>query len=271
MNGQDEITRRLRASGSVYAEREAELITQTFTSAHAREAATIRRQGGEPLEYVLGWARFGAVRVAINAPGFIPRARAVALVDAADTNVAADRHRVIALDLGCGVGAIAAALTDRHPDWEVHGCDIDAAAVAVARRNAETFGFTVHSGTWFEALPAALRGRLDVVVAHLPYVPSAAIAQLPRDFRDHEPRHTVDGGADGLDPLRQVCRAGPGWLAPGGVFLTQVNRDQRKTAEAIAGNAGLGCQAIATASAPTAAAYDEDTLVLALRPNVDPR
>ncbi len=253
---------RLRAAGCVYAEREAALIAATFEVGPAREQAVVRREAGEPLEYVVGAAEFADVTVAVGPPVFIPRARAVALVDAADRWAA--RHAlgnaVTALDLGCGSGAIAASLIRRHPAWTVHASDVDPAAVRWAQHNATAFGFTVHTGSWFDALPPDLRGRFGVVIAHLPYVPSHQIDLLPRDFRDHEPRHTVDGGQDGLDPWREVCARCSPWLEPSGVLFTQVADGQAASATSIATRAGL----VAVVSRPPADDHD-DTVVLAVR------
>ena len=120
----------------------------------------------------------------------------------------------------------------------------------------------MHAGSWFGALPPDLRGRVDVVVAHLPYVPTREIEHLPRDFRDHEPRRTVDGGGDGLDPLREVARTCSSWLAPHGTLLTQVSRSQHGAAERVARDVGLAFDVVELESGPD----DEDTEVLALRP-----
>ena len=268
------LVRRLRAAGCVFAEREAALIAATFLDPGARENATVRRERGEPLEHVLGVADFAGVTVSLGPGCFVPRARAVALVDAAELE--APGSACIALDLGCGCGAIAAALKQRHPSWKVLATDVDESALAWARRNAERFGFTVQAGSWFSAVPPSLHGRLDVVVAHLPYVPTAEIALLPRDFRDHEPVRTVDGGVDGLDPLRAVVAQVRDWLSPDGVLLSQLTHEQHPTAVDLAATAGLTATTVLLTvppdpgrpDHPADAADDEadgQTLVIALR------
>jgi release factor glutamine methyltransferase len=253
---------RLRAAGCVYAEREAALIEAAFSDPRRRRSAVARRCAGEPLEYVVGAAEFAGVSVEIGAPAFIPRARAVDLVVALERLHhpqqvdGSPADPVVALDLGCGCGAIAAALRHRYPAWEIHASDIDRGALTFARRNASTFGFLVHEGDWFDALPDDLRGRLGVVVAHLPYVPTAEIAHLPRDFRDAEPLTTVDGGPDGLDPWREVAALSRAWIAPDGIVLTQVSPDQVAVATEIAHDHGLAAETIA---------FDESA-VLVVRP-----
>lgn len=255
----EHVVRQLRSAGCVFAEREALALFTAFADPHDRKRAVEQRSSGVPLEYVVGVAAFAGVEVAIGPPAFIPRHRAEALVvAAADLAPAmADSGRRRALDLGCGSGAIAAALTSRLPGWDVHATDIDARALVHARTNAATFGFTVHQGDWWSGLPMSLRGGFDLVVAHLPYIPTSEVTMIPRDFRDAEPLRTVDGGADGLDPWRQVACVAAGWLTETGAVLTQVTHQQRDEAVAVGQISGLQTQATA----------GEDGVVIVGRPS----
>ena len=210
----------LRAAGCVHAEDEAAAIWSTFVSAADRASAVASRAGGLPLEQVVGWAGFGPVRVAL-APGvFVPRRRAEAILEPA---VAARPDARVVVDLGCGAGALAASLAVLLPDADVHGVDLDEAALACARR---TGGFTVHQGSWWSGLPPSLAGGVDLAVAYLPHVPTSRLPGIHQDFRAHEPVLSVDGGADGLDPLRAVLADSDRWLAPRGAFVTLVSREQ---------------------------------------------
>lgn len=254
----DDAVRALRRAGCVFAEREADVIFASCHDAAQRRESVAERARGAPLEYVVGVAEFAGVAVRIGPPAFIPRHRAAALVEVADQlRLRADS--VTALDLGCGCGAIAAALAHRHPGWSVHATDVDTAAVAWARTNGTAFGFATHEGDWFDALPPALQGTVDIIVAHLPYVPSSEVALMPRDFRDAEPRRAVDGGSDGLDPWRTVAARAAPWLAPGGALLTQVAGDQVETARRVGAAAGWQSS---PASAPTG---EDDAVVLVNR------
>ena len=143
------------------------------------------------------------------------------------------------VDLCCGSGALGLALAHRHPGIELHAADLDPAAVACARRNLEPVGGTVHHGDLDAPLPDRLRGRVDVLVANVPYVPSAAIALMPPESRDHEPRTTVDGGPDGLDVVRRLAELAPRWLAPGGAVFVETGADQAELAAAAFAGAGL--------------------------------
>ncbi len=216
----DEAVATLRAAGCVYAEDEAAAIWETYADPDARARAVADRTTGRPLEQVVGWAEFGPVRVAL-APGvFVPRRRAEAILAPA---VAVKPAARVVVDLGCGAGALAASLAVLLPDADVHGVDLDEAALACARH---TGGFAVHRGSWWSGLPDVLAGRVDLAVAYLPHVPTSRLSEIHPDFRTHEPAASVDGGPDGLDPLRAVLAGADRWLAPDGVFVTLLARRQ---------------------------------------------
>jgi release factor glutamine methyltransferase len=230
----DPIVTRLRAAGCVFAEDEAALLRGDATSPAMLESMVDRRVAGEPLEQILGWAWFHGRRIAIEPGVFVPRRRTEFLVDLAVPLV---RPGGVVLDLCCGSGAIGAAIAD-GPDIDLYAVDVDPAAVRCARRNLPPAAH-VYAGDLFEPLPASLRGRVDMLTANVPYVPSDQIATMPPEAREHEPRVALDGGADGLDVLRRVAVAATGWLAPGGHLLVETSEDQAPTAAAVFGGAGL--------------------------------
>jgi release factor glutamine methyltransferase len=150
----------------------------------------------------------------------------------------------VVLDLCCGTGALGAAVASAVPGVQVHAADVDPAAVACARRNLAPFGGRVVEGDLFDPLPGRLRGQVGVLLANVPYVPTAAIAGLPPEARDHEPRRALDGGPDGLALLQRVADAAPRWLAPGGVLLTEAGADQAPGAAAVLRAAGLAAEVV---------------------------
>lgn len=198
---------------------------------------------------------------------------AAALVRAGDTTLVRagkDARRVVVVDLCCGSGAVGAALAteltrdrrlerptrdgsseepirDPRPDdrrgrprdVELHASDIDPAAVRCARRNVAALGGHVHEGDLDEPLPDALRGRVDVLVANAPYVPTDEIRLMPPEARDHEPSVALDGGSDGLDVQRRVAAVAPRWLSPGGHLLIETSRRQAPSTAAAVTSAGL--------------------------------
>jgi len=214
----------LRAAGCVFAEDEARLILAEDGDPGPRIA---RRVAGEPLEWVLGWAEFADLRIVVRPGVFVPRQRTQLLAAEA---IARLRPASVAVELCCGAAPVAAAILEEVPFVEVHAADIDPVAVACARENLPNGN--VHQGDLYDALPADLRGRIDVLVANTPYVPSDAVALMPPEARDHEPRATLDGGPDGLALLRQISAAASGWLAPGGQVLIEVSERQLPTATA---------------------------------------
>lgn len=210
----------LRAAGCVFAEDEAHLLTTTATTPAALSAMLARRVAGEPLEHVLGWAEFRGLRIAVDPGVFVPRRRTEFLVHHAAALAAPGS---VVVDLCCGSGAVGAAVAAAVSGVDLHAVDIDPAAVACARRNVRG---RVYEGDLYDPLPETLRGRVDILVANAPYVPTEAIVLMPPEARDHEPHHALDGGADGLAVQRRVSAAAGAWLAPGGHLLIETSEQQ---------------------------------------------
>jgi release factor glutamine methyltransferase len=193
-----------------------------------------RRVSGLPLEHVLGWAEFCGLRIAVTPGVFVPRRRTEFLVELA---VAQARPGDVVVDLCCGAGAIGAAVAAAIERAELHAADIDPAAVSCARQNVT--GGHVYEGDLYDPLPAELRGRVAILVANVPYVPTGEIGLLPPEARAHEPLVALDGGTDGLDVLRRVAAGAPEWLAPGGHLLIETSERQAHAAEAAFTASGL--------------------------------
>ncbi|GGF29221.1 methyltransferase [Subtercola lobariae] len=281
----DEIVRRLRAAGCVFAEDEAALLVAEAESPGELEAMVDRRVAGLPLEHLLGWAQFCGLRIAVEPGVFVPRHRteflaqqAIALAltpsfgfatgRASTDGGPADRESAgrapagggpadrapaaegsplrspVVVDLCCGAGAIGAAIIDAVPHANVFAADIDPAAVHSARLNI-TNG-QVYQGDLFDALPAALRGSVEVLVANTPYVPSEAIALMPPEARLYEARVALDGGFDGLDVQRLVAAAAPLWLCPGGHLLVETSDEQAPATAAIFESCGMPARIVSS-------------------------
>ena len=232
---------RLRAAGCVFAEDEARLIVEASAGSE-REAMVRRRVAGEPLEQVLGWASFDGLRIPVVPGVFVPRRRTELLVDVADALLRAAGPgapaRPVVVELCCGVAAVSAALLRRRPGLDLVAADLDPAAVGRARL---TLGdrASVLEGDLFRPLPPRLRGRVDVLVANAPYVPTGVIATMPPEARLHESALALDGGADGLDLHRRIAGEARAWLAPGGSLLVETSEAQADATEALLAAAGL--------------------------------
>ena len=257
---QSVIVTMLRAAGCVFAEDEARLLVSAAQTPADLAAMVDRRVGGLPLEHVLGWAEFCGLRIAVDPGVFVPRRRTEFLVQQATALAlraagpadrpatlvrpavgppvqALVRPRAVVVDLCCGSGAMGAALVAALDHVELHAVDIDPAAVRCARRNVAAAVGQVYEGDLYRPLPATLRGRVDVLIASPPYVPTEAIRLLPPEARIHEPRVALDGGADGLDVVRRVTAAAPLWLTPGGSLLVETSERQApRTVEIITRN-----------------------------------
>lgn len=234
-----DLVTRLRAAGCVFAEEEADLLEGAANTPEHLESLALRRIAGEPLEHVVGWVAFDGLRVAVDTGVFVPRQRTAYLVERAALALADAEPPGVVLDLCCGSGALGLALAHRRPGITLHASDNDPVAVAVASRNLEAVGGVAHIGDLDQRLPAELRGRVDVIVANVPYVPTRAIALMPPESRNHEPVGTVDGGTDGLDLLRRVAALAPTWLRAGGKVFSEVSQDQADAATAAFADAGL--------------------------------
>jgi release factor glutamine methyltransferase len=195
-----------------------------------------RRAGGVPLEQLLGWACFDGLRVVVTPGVFVPRRRSELLVEVV-AGLPATRVR----DLCCGSGAIGAAVAARvrrgGGEAEVWAADVDPVAVACARQNLPPD--RVLEGDLYDALPVDLRGSFDVVAVNAPYVPTDAIATMPSEARDHEPRAALDGGTDGVDLHRRVAAGARDWLRPGGTLVVETSRRQAPLTLAALADAGL--------------------------------
>ncbi|MFE6662359.1 putative protein N(5)-glutamine methyltransferase [Streptomyces sp. NPDC057697] len=225
----------LRAAGCVFAEDEAELIVATAADPASLAEMVERRAAGLPLEHVLGWAGFGGLRIAVDPGVFVPRRRTEFLVGQA---AALAGPGAVVVDLCCGSGALGAALAAMPGRVELHATDIEPAAVRCARRNLAGAG-AVYEGDLFEPLPRSLRGRVEILLANVPYVPTDDVGLLPPEARIHEPRVALDGGPDGLDVLRRVAAEAPRWLAPGGHLLVETSERQAARAEETVARSGL--------------------------------
>ncbi|MFD0688586.1 putative protein N(5)-glutamine methyltransferase [Actinomadura fibrosa] len=236
----DSVVSRLRAAGCVFAEDEARLIISTAGTADELAAMVDRRVSGLPLEHVLGWAEFCGIRLAVEPGVFVPRRRTEFLVRQA---VAGAPEGAVVLDLCCGSGALGVAVAASVAEVELHASDVESAAVRCARRNVGAAG-RVYEGDLFAPLPGTLKGRVNVLLANVPYVPTGEIALLPPEARDYEPRVTLDGGTDGLEVLRRVASEAAGWLAPGGRLLSEVSDRQVPDAVRAVELGGLGADVV---------------------------
>lgn len=218
----------------MFAEDEAALLAAQARNDEELERMTVARVGGEPLEYILGWAEFRGIRIAVERSVFVPRRRTEFLVEQALAGLTDDETVV---DLCCGSGAIGAAIVAARPDADLYAADVDPVAVRCARGNLAAD--RVVEGDLFDALPERLRGRIGTVVVNAPYVPTDEIRMMPAEARDHEAPIALDGGPDGLHLHRRIAEQAGGWLAPGGRLLIETSALQADRTAGILSAAGM--------------------------------
>lgn len=236
-----EIVETLRSAGCVFADEEAGLLVSAAVSPDELQAMLAERVAGRPLEQVIGWALFCGLRIRLEPGVFVPRRRSELLVREAVRLARPRRTRSVpvVVDLCCGAGAVGAAVAASVSPLDLHAVDVDPAAVRCACRNLTGPGARVYHGDLFAPLPGSLRGRVDVIVANAPYVPTDEIALMPPEARLHEHRVALDGGDDGLRVHRRIVAEAGAWLAPGGHLLFETGRRQASAAAGLLPAAGL--------------------------------
>ena len=206
-----------------------EAVISPRARAHFRRLIQ-RRATGEPVAWILGWTTFRGLRVGVRRGAFVPRQSSELLAELAIRRLRR-RPDPAAIDLATGVGPVALAVAHEVRAATVHGTDISAAAIRLARANAESLGLanvTFQRGDLFAAVPAELRGRVDVVTVHPPYVPLPELDDLPVEVKFEPEDALTDHSPDGMGLLERTAREAPDWLRPGGWLLVEVSPDQAR-------------------------------------------
>ncbi len=202
-----------------------------------------QRVHGLPLEQILGWAEFAGLRIAVEPGVFVPRRRTELILRQA--LILAPPQPVV-VELCCGSAALALAVASTLQDVELYATDIDPVAVRCARRNLAGLPrpSDVLQGDLYEPLPQSLAGRVDLLLANAPYVPTDSIELMPPEARLYEPRMALDGGSDGLDLLRRIIAGARRWLALDGRLLVETSRSQAPASVAACERYGLAARIV---------------------------
>ncbi|MCU1346912.1 MAG: protein-(glutamine-N5) methyltransferase, release factor-specific [Acidimicrobiia bacterium] len=209
------------------------------------DAMVSRRLAGEPLQYVLGSWSFRQLDVMVDRRVLIPRPETEEVVGVALEVAATLGPQLVAADLGTGSGVIALSLAAELPRrWsvEVWGTDRSLEALDVARANLAGIpgwaGTRVRlaSGSWFEALPRELRGRLDLLVSNPPYI--AASEVLPPEVVQWEPHQALISGPTGLEAIETILDEARPWLSARGAVVLEIGAGQGESAPRLAHDLG---------------------------------
>lgn len=195
--------------------------------AFAAYAAVIaQRAAGRPAAYLVGHREFFGIDLIVDERVLIPRPETERLVEIVRDALGGHPAPVI-VEIGTGSGAVAIALARLLPRARTVATDWSSVALEVARVNAARHGVAERI-TWIEGdglAPLAgrgLEGAVDALVSNPPYIPTADLAGLPREVRDHEPRAALDGGPDGLAVHRRIITAAARYLGAGGLLALEV-------------------------------------------------
>jgi release factor glutamine methyltransferase len=202
-------------------------------------AELTRRAAGEPLAYIVGEKEFHGLALQVNADVLVPRPDTETLVDWALELLRGPLVNLLSprvVDLGTGSGAIALALKQTCPSIEMRAVDASAAALALARRNAERLGLAIRfaHGSWWQATAGL---RFDLAVANPPYI-AAADAHL--EALRHEPAQALTPGPSGLEALQAIVEPARQHLADGAWLLLEHGFDQAEAVASLLAAQGFG-------------------------------
>jgi len=225
----------------------AQLISHSERILDAHEAATIsafaaRRLKREPVSRIIGHREFWNVMLQLSPDVLDPRPDTETVVEAALDYIVRGglrMERLRILDIGTGTGALLLALLSELPNALGTGTDISAAALEVARGNAERNGLAARCTFVACDIAAALPGPFDLIVSNPPYVAHGDIATLAPEVRDYDPVVALDGGSDGLDGYRAIAADAHRLLAPGGRLIVELGAGQEGAVRALFTKAGL--------------------------------
>ncbi len=192
-----------------------------------------RRAAREPLQHLLGTARFRGIDLLVGPGVFTPQPETSCVVDAVVAGLAG-LDRPVVVDLCSGSGTIPLAVAHEVPGARVHAVEADRDAFGWLERNRDALGLgvEVHLGSAEDALPG-LDGSVDLVVSNPPYVAEHELPAVDPEVRDHDPLRALVAGADGLDVVRMVERTAWRLLRPGGLVVVEHSDRQGRTAPAV--------------------------------------
>jgi len=202
----------------------------------------LRRLNGEPLQYVLGHWQFRDLDLMVDQRVLIPRPETETVVSHVLKEV--DRHggEVFVADLGTGSGAIGLSIALERSLTRVWCTDLSEEALLVTKANLAGLGqpakrVTLCHGSWFNALPESLKGKLHIVASNAPYISTAEV--LPPEVKDWEPSLALYGGESGTNHLEEIIKESISWLTPQGSLVLEMSPEQTELMAELATSTGF--------------------------------
>jgi len=233
-----EATALLAAAGIDTPQREARILERNAPDAATFASYIHRRATHEPVAYILRAREFWSLEFEVSPAVLIPRPESETLVETALKHLK-QRPPQTVLDLGTGSGCLLIALLSEWPNAAGLGLDISPEAIAIARRNAARHlkgpRAMFRTNDWTHDLGQ----RFDLIISNPPYITRQELLSLDRDVIGFEPRAALDGGDDGLDPLRRIASGLKDVMQPNALAIIELGIDQAASAGRILVNAGL--------------------------------
>lgn len=198
----------------------------------ARRALTLferRIRSRKPAAYLTREAWFGDFCFHVDERVVVPRSHIAGLLRENLAPWIPDRRAIKSiLDLCTGSGCLAVLLAHSFPGARIDAADVSSEALAVARVNVQRYRLSRRIRLVRSDMFSALRGKhYDLIVSNPPYVTTAGMRRLPREYR-HEPGIALAGGRDGLDAVRRILLGAAAHLNPGGMLVVEVGSGRRR-------------------------------------------
>jgi release factor glutamine methyltransferase len=200
-----------------------------------------RRFTGEPVAHITGTTDFKGLDLIVEPGVFVPRDSSEWLAEQAIRRLR-KRKKPVHVDLASGMGTIALAVSSEVPKAEVFGAELSMEGVKLARKNARKLDLKAKfgAGDLFAPVPKRLRGKVDVITIHPPYVAKDELDDLPDEIREWEPAHTLtDKSVDGLGLVRRTVEEAPDWLKPNGWVLMETDPDRARDVRKVMSKGGF--------------------------------